>query len=227
MRRHWPADRMIQTVTVGTVVSTEADDNDVVYGFASVLPVVNNRNCIQALMTLCLEQAPTYCREDVQAIFHNNSNNNNMGLFLQARMVNLPLEIVQVLHQQLVLDLEWAYDEQKGDKTKSTVKNNQQQSKQGGATKQGGGLYDTYLRIAPLHNRKGGSKTNDNMLLYKFFDDELLADHADYAYPIDLVPDNTTPDGERPAAMVILLSRTGHAAAMQALDRMIQSGPSV
>jgi hypothetical protein len=32
------------------------------------------------------------------------------GFFLQGQMVNMPLEIVEIMHQQLVLDMDWAVE---------------------------------------------------------------------------------------------------------------------
>ena len=89
-------------VAVGTVISTEADkDEGNIYGFASVLNVTTfqEQGCIQELKKLCLDKCPPAHKADLETVLSGKTKR-PAGFYLQSRMVNLPLEIVEVLHQQ-------------------------------------------------------------------------------------------------------------------------------
>ena len=99
------ADLMIENMDVGTVVSSEGDTDGNVFGFASVLNVKTHQNqpTIQALKKVCLEQCPEANKKELEIVLSGKTKR-PAGFYLHGRMVNMPLEIVEVLHQQLVLD---------------------------------------------------------------------------------------------------------------------------
>jgi hypothetical protein len=77
-------------------------------------------------------------------------------------MVNMPLEIVEILHQQLVLDMDWAVEHAEGgeDERKSLD-------------------FGAFVRLAPAYRSSGTT-------YYKLFDDEIFAQHAEFSYEVTL-----------------------------------------
>jgi hypothetical protein len=117
------------------------------------------------------------------------------GFYFQSRMVNLPLEIVEVLHQQLVKDMDWAVDNARG-----------------GVEQRKSLDFGAFVRIAPSYRE---NKTS----YYKYFDDELLANHAEFTYEFELP--KTFGMEETPYCTVIVMTKTGHRAAIKTLKQMI------
>ena len=114
-------------------------------------------------------------------------------------MVNLPLEIVEVLHQQLVLDMDWAVENAEGIDRKSLD-------------------FGAFCRIAPSYKTAG-------VMYYKYFDDEIFAQHAEFTFEMEL------PKGfgmeETPWCVVSVMTKTGHRAAMKSLAQMVNSGGAI
>lgn len=204
------ADLMIKNVSVGTVISTEyeykpgqkrdMDYEGCVYGFASVLNVTTykDEDCIKALKKLCLSKCPEDRKKELEIVLSGQTKR-PAGFLFQSRMVNLPLEIVEVLHQQLIMDMDWAVDNAGGgiDERKSLD-------------------FGAFCRIAPSYREK-------NTSYYKYFDDELLANHAEFTYEFELP--KTFGMEETPYCTVIVMTKTGHRAAIKTLKQMI-SGAS-
>lgn len=194
------ADLMIENVSVGTVVSTEADHEEgTVYGFASVLNVTtyHDRDCVKGLVRLCLSKCPPSNRAELETVLSGRTTR-PAGLYLHGRMVNLPLEIVEVLHEQLVLDMDWAVDHAEGGEEERKSLN-----------------FGAFVRIAPTYRTSG-------VTYYKYFDDEILAGRAEFKYEIEL-PRNAAVGvvNETPCCMVMVLTKTGHRAAMEDLKTMV------
>jgi hypothetical protein len=200
------SDLMIENVSVGTVISTVYDykpgverDQDyegVVYGFASVLNVTTykDNDAIKALKKLCLSKCPENRKKELEVVLSGKTKR-PAGFYFQSRMVNLPLEIVEVLHQQLVQDMDWAVDNA------------------GGGVEQRKSLdFGAFVRIAPSYRE---NKTS----YYKYFDDELLANHAEFTYEFELP--KTFGMDETPYCTVIVMTKTGHRAAIKTLKQMI------
>lgn len=204
------SDLMIQNVAVGTVISTEyeykpgqerdMDYEGVVYGFASVLNVTTykDNDAIKALKKLCLSKCPEDRKKELEIVLSGKTKR-PAGFYFQSRMVNLPLEIVEVLHQQLVLDMDWAVD-----------------NAGGGVEKRKSLDFGAFVRIAPSYREK-------NTSYYKYFDDELLATHSEFTYEFEAP--KTFGMEETPYCTVIVLTKTGHRAAIQTLKQMV-SGSS-
>ena len=200
------SDLMIENVSVGTVISTVYDykpgverDQDyegVVYGFASVLNVTTykDNDAIKALKKLCLSKCPENRKKELEVVLSGKTKR-PAGFYFQSRMVNLPLEIVEVLHQQLVQDMDWAVDNA------------------GGGVEQRKSLdFGAFVRIAPSYRE---NKTS----YYKYFDDELLANHAEFTYEFELP--KTFGMDETPYCTVIVMTKTGHRAGIKTLKQMI------
>jgi len=203
-------DLMIENVSVGTVISTDyrykpgqkrdPDYEGVVYGFASVLNVTTygDNAAVKALKKLCLSGCPERHKPELETVL-SGTTKRPAGFFLQSRMVNLPLEIVDVLHQQLIADMDWAVENAGGgpDQRKSLD-------------------FGAFVRIAPTYREKSGGASTS---YYKYFDDELLADHAEFTYEIELP--RTFGMEETPYCSVVVLTKTGHREAVKHLKRMV------
>jgi hypothetical protein len=117
--------------------------------------------CIVALKKLCLDKCPEDRKKELETVLSGKTKR-PAGFFLHGRMVNMPLEIVHVLHQQLVQDMDWV------------VKN-----AEGGQDERKSLDFGAFVRIAPTY-RLAQSEA------YKFFDDEIFASHAEFTYEIEL-----------------------------------------
>lgn len=144
------SDLMIENVSVGTVISTEGDDESNVFGFASVLNVTTNgsQSCIQRLKKACLDQCPEQHRQEMETVLSGKTKR-PAGFLIHSRMINLPLEIVEVLHQQLVLDMDWAVE-----------------NAEGGEEERKSLDFGAFVRLAPA------TPSSDGACVYKYFDDE-------------------------------------------------------
>ena len=215
---------MIANYPVGTVISTEDDESNV-FGFASVLNVAtyNQQEAMQYLKQLCLDHCPAEHRDELQKILSLGLNNDQStstssrskvkknekqlqtGFLFHGRMINLPMEMVQVLHDQLQQDLEWA------------IKNapNQQNDGKGKLVSK----YDIeyMVRLAPC--QKDNNNTTAS-LCYKYFDDELLAERAAFVYTFT-APRRYSKEEEE-LVSVIVVTKEGYAAALRNLQQMIQ-----
>jgi hypothetical protein len=196
------ADLMIENISVGTVISTDADKEEgTVYGFASVLNVTvhQNKECVQSLKKLCLSKCPAQHKQDLATVLSGKTKR-PAGFLLQSRMVNLPLEIVEILHQQLVLDLDWAVEHAEGGEEERKSLN-----------------FGAFLRIAPTYRSSGAS-------YFKYFDDEIFSQHAEFYFEIAL-PKSYGME-EPPFCTVIVMTKTGHRAAMKDLNHMVNGTTS-
>ena len=203
------SDLMIKNVSVGTVISTEyeykpgqkrdMDYEGVVYGFASVLNVTTYKDegAIKALKKLCLSKCPEDRKKELEVVLSGKTKR-PAGFYFQSRMVNLPLEIVEILHEQLIKDMDWAVDNA------------------GGGVEQRKSLdFGAFVRIAPSYREK-------NTSYYKYFDDELLATHAEFTYEFEIP--KTSGMEETPYCTVIVMTKTGHRSAIKTLKEMVNSG---
>ncbi|KAL3939546.1 MAG: hypothetical protein SGBAC_005756 [Bacillariaceae sp.] len=188
------ADMMIKNVSVGTVISTEADDDGTIFGYASVLNLTTYQNepAIQALKKICLEKCPAAHKAELEVVLSGKTKR-PAGIYLQGRMVNLPLEIVEVLHQQLVLDMDWAVKNAEGVDRKSLD-------------------FGAFVRIAPAYKSSGST-------YYKYFDDEIFAQHAEFTFEMELP--KTFGMDEAPFCVALVITKTGHRAGMESLSQMI------
>ena len=75
--------------------------------------------------------------------------------------------------------------------------------------------FGAFVRIAPTYKAS-------NVSYYKYFDDEVFADHAEFKYEIQLP--KTYGMEEIPYCMVIVMTKTGHRAAMKAMSNLVQGG---
>lgn len=166
VRNSLVSDAMIAS-TVGTVISTAADQEDEeskgnVYAYASIMVPnaaedTSPASACATLIQYCQSHAPKTVDTDTMKLYLQHSQSH--GILSHARMMNMPLELVPVLHQQLLLDLDYAiqhHDEQED--TIIDVRN-----------------LKHLVRLAPCTKEKGE-------LVYKFFDDETLADAADASF---------------------------------------------
>jgi hypothetical protein len=212
------ADEMIENISVGTVVSCD-DGGENVYGFASVLPIVsplaeNNKSRTlsgqEQLIQLCMDQCPEQYKAEMK-IVTSGSTQRPAGIFLHGRMVNLPLEITFILHQQLVLDMDWAVDHAEGGEAERKALD-----------------FGAFVLFAPCYLDSMTQKVT-----YKNFDDEIFAGCAEFVYAIHPPPSasstakqstgkrKTQNDPADNMTHVIVLTKTGHRQAMKQLNELI------
>mmetsp|Transcript_24186 Transcript_24186/g.50680 ORF Transcript_24186/g.50680 Transcript_24186/m.50680 type:complete len:403 (+) Transcript_24186:98-1306(+) len=172
-----------------------------VFGFASIVNLTTNHTspCIQSLKSLCLKHCPSQHRTEMETVLSGKTKR-PAGFFFQERMVNVPLEITEVLHQQLVLDMDYAVDHADDEVERKSLD------------------FGAFVRLAPCYKGEGGG--GPNSVIYKYFDDEVFATSAEFVYTFE-VPKMYEGDEEEMWCSVIVLTKTGHRAAMKELKKMI------
>lgn len=192
-------DLMIENISVGTVCSTEGDTDGNVFGFGSVLNVTTygEKPCIKYLKKICLDNCPKDRKAEMETVLSGKTKR-PAGFYFHARMVNTPLEIVEVIQEQLVLDMDWA------------VKN-----AMGGEAERKSLDFGVFIRLAP-------ATMDGAALAYKYFDDEIFSTNADFVYNINAPP--SYGNEEKMMLSIIVMTKTGHRQAMKELKQMVGSG---
>ena len=199
------SDVMIENISVGTVVSV-ADGEDNVFGFASVLNVTayNSNDAIQKLKAMWLSSCPKEHKREMETVLSGKTKR-PAGIFIHGRMVNLPLEITFILHEQLVKDMDWAVDNAEGGEEERKSLN-----------------FGAFVLLAPCSR-----DNNTHSIMYKHFDDEIFAGCAEFVYTIsssDLKKGGGPKSGDDDnddLVNVIVMTKTGHRQAMKELKKMI------
>ena len=157
------ADAMIENISVGTVVST-SDGADNIFGFASVLNVTSyqKKESIQKLKQMMLAACPKDHQTELSTVL-TGSTKRPAGIFLHGRMVNLPFEIMLVLHEQLVKDMDWAVENAEGGEEERKSLN-----------------FGAFVLLASSCSR---DNTTHN-IMYKNFEDEIFAGCAEFVFTI-------------------------------------------
>jgi protein BCP1 len=187
-------DLMISNVEVGTVVSSEAaDEESTCFGFASVLNAQKYRDSssVKHLHDFLIQSCPA---EQHKSALEKALSSKKTGFLLHGRMVNLPLEIVQELHQQLHLDLEWALEN--ADKDEKPFLQ-----------------YEFLIRLAPCWLSNGQTE-------YRYFDDETFADRANFAFTT-AAPVSYSKE-EQESVCIMLLTTEGYQQAIKDLSKLIK-----
>lgn len=161
------ADIILDNVEVGTLVTTQDDPDHNVFAFASALNVSNadgcygSKPCIIKLQKMILDKCPAAFQKRLNSVFADQGNKSTVGLVTHARMINVPLKIVQVMHEQLIKDMDWAAA--------------------GGESKSPQPQFDfkTLLFLAPC-SRDG------NALYYKYVEDEIFASRSELQFEFDV-----------------------------------------
>ena len=123
------------------------------------------------------------------------------GLLLHGRMINLPLEITLALHQQLVLDMEWAI-----------------QHAEGGPDERQSLDFATIVRVAPCQLDGNAS------VVHRYFDDEFFHNRAQLSFVIDAPKSYSK---EQPQKLqVSVLTASAFRQAVRDLERMVGGGGS-
>ena len=196
------SDLMIENISVGTVVSTEGDEDGNVFGFASVLNVstYGEKDCIKHLKALCLKNCPEEHKGEMETVLSGKTKR-PAGFLLHSRMVNLPLEIVEVLHKQLVMDMDWAVE-----------------NAEGGEEERKSLDFGAFVRLAPAYPGEGSTP------MYKYFDDEIFATNAEFCYTIDAL--RVFGSETKQLCSIIVMTKTGHRAAMQDMAKLVGGTPT-
>ena len=221
-------DLMIDNVAIGTVVSTTMEDVNEpdVFGLASILNIktYQHHTVIQQIQQFCMTHCPSNTttvspaqQQELQYCW-SGTTKRPVGLLLQARMINMPMEIVLVLHEQLIQDMDWAIDQYANlDETEEERKAHD---------------FGAFIRLAPAerdttstsYSHRGGCNSN-NGILFKYFDDELFMERSEFHYVVDVVTAVTTKSKtsshQQPCLVVMVLTKTGHRAAIQDLKQLI------
>lgn len=194
-------DLLLENASIGTVVATEGDVDGNVFGFASVLNVTTHQDepCIQALKQKCLDKCPSSNKKELEVVLSGKTTR-PAGFYLHGRMVNMPLEIVLTMHEQLVIDMDWAVE-----------------NAHGSAEMRKSLDFGAFCLLAPTYEAGGNA-------FYRNFDDEIFATHAEFTFEMELPKPYGSED--IPFCNVVVLTKTGHRAAMKALAEMVGSGGS-
>jgi len=227
------SDLIIENEMVGTILSTDIDkptparkkksssksnseaaaslpapEEANVFGFASIINLTTNHSspCIQSLKQVCLKHCPSQHKSEMETVLSGKTKR-PAGFFFQERMVNVPLEITEVLHQQLVLDMDYAVEHADNEKERKSLD------------------FGAFVRLAPCYksDNSGGGGGGANSVIYKYFDDEVFATNAEFVYNFK-VPKIHESDEEEMWCSVIVLTKTGHRGAMKDLKKMINVG---
>jgi BCCIP len=218
-------DVMIDNVSVGTIVSTAdgGTDEGTVYAFASVVNLNTYKEdvSIQFLKEFILKRCPTHRREELQVVLSGETRR-PAGLLLQARMINVPLEICSVLHEQLILDIDWAM-----------------KHAEGGPVEQKSLDFGIIVRLAPCTrggsissrkkqnaNEKSAPASGDDYslpsdVIYRYFEDEIFCSEADSENVFIVKAPPTFSQEIVPHIAVIVLTKAQHRAAVQQIQQLV------
>jgi protein BCP1 len=200
------SDIMIENVAVGTVVSTDDGENNV-FGFASVLNITSygDNKCVEFLKKKCLESCPVQHKREMETVVSGKTKR-PAGMIVHGRMVNLPLEITHILHEQLVQDMDWAVDNfQGGEEARKSLN------------------FGAFILLAPCTR-----DTATHSTIYKNFDDEIFAGCAEFTFPMKMSglrkkSEESKQNDDNYQIDVIVLTKDGHRRAMEDLKSLIQS----
>lgn len=200
-----------------------------VFGFVSIinLSTNNSSSCIQSLKSTCLLHCPNEYKTELTTVL-SGTTARPVGFFFQERMINVPLEITLVLHEQLVLDMDYAIDNVSDMELKKSLD------------------YGAFIRLAPCFKSSSSSSGvgGGGILVYKYFDDEIFATNAEFVYSFKATTHNNKKeakancnekkkkknecdddkDGDESEELwcsVIVLTKTGHRVAMKEMKKMI------
>jgi len=223
------SDLIIENEMVGTVLSTDdsnaaSNDNkkagptataaqpypaqdENVFGFASIINVTTNHTSqtIQQLKQTCLKHCPTQHKSELTTVLSGQTAR-PAGFFFMERMVNVPLEITYILHEQLILDMDYAIKTADDEMERKSLD------------------FGAFVRMAPCY------KTNDNnsggSIVYKYFDDEIFATNSEFSYSFKVPKQFKSEEGDAEDednmwCSVIVMTKTGHRCAMKELKKMI------
>eukprot|EP00588_Corethron_pennatum_P011528 CAMPEP_0194272494 /NCGR_PEP_ID=MMETSP0169-20130528/6057_1 /TAXON_ID=218684 /ORGANISM="Corethron pennatum, Strain L29A3" /LENGTH=388 /DNA_ID=CAMNT_0039015181 /DNA_START=31 /DNA_END=1197 /DNA_ORIENTATION=- len=221
------SDAVLENVSVGTIVTTEGvggrnTPGDDVYAFGSVINTrddivhpraTGNDNHLASplpdLRNMCMDRCPASHKMEMSALL-NKSHARPAGFLIHGRMTNVPLEVVLAMHQQLVLDMDWA------------VKN-----AGGGEMEQKSLDFGALILLAPGDCGRGEVASSSSMF-YKFFEDEIFANVAEFTYSFELpdVRGYGGVNGDKSYCTVIVMTKTGHLKGMEDLEQMIKGDPN-
>ena len=224
------SDLIIDNEMVGTVLST--DDTDVasgdkkkaatatavqsyptqdenVFGFAAIINVSTNHTSqtIQQLKQICLKHCPNAHKSELTTVLSGQTAR-PAGFFFMERMVNVPLEITYILHEQLILDMDYAIQTADDEVERKSLD------------------FGAFVRMAPCYktndSNNGGSGSS---IVYKYFDDEIFATNSEFSYsfrvPKQFKSEEEDEEEDNMWCSVIVMTKTGHRCAMKELKKMI------
>ncbi|CBJ49223.1 conserved unknown protein [Ectocarpus siliculosus] len=155
---------------VGTVLSTDADD-DAVFGFVTALPLkylAKEHECVQAVTKFLLEKASKAGRGSEMEEVLGEGTQEKVGLLVSERMINCPMQAVPKLHEALVEDIAWAIENEISEEHREKFR------------------FDKFIVVAPCDDA-GGAGPGLAMLsdfYFSRFDDEVLLQEADFFFPM-------------------------------------------
>ena len=205
------SDLMIENVAIGTVVSTAMEDahEPDVFGFGSVLNIktYQEHEVVQYIKHFCLQNCPATIsppqKQELELCW-SGTTKRPVGLFLHGRMINMPLEIVLVLHEQLVADMDWAVQNANVDETPDERKAHD---------------FGALIRLAP-------AERDSTMVVYKYFDDEIFLGRSEFHYVVDVTSSSgrsstNQSSNSKQCIVVMVLTKTGHRLAMDDLKQLV------
>ena len=82
--------------------------------------------------------------------------------------------------------------------------------------------FGAFVLFAPcVQDSSSSSSNSSSSLIYKHFDDEIFASHAEFTFSFDTP--KTFATEEKQICTVIVLTKTGHRAAMKEMKQLVRS----
>ncbi|CAM9567119.1 unnamed protein product [Ascophyllum nodosum] len=164
-------DLVVAQGAVGTVLSTDGEDDDV-FGFVTAMPLrylARDNRCAQVLIKYLLKKAAKAGRSVEMEAVLGEAATEKVGLLVSERMINCPIQAVPKLHEALVEDIAWAVQNEISDEHRDKFR------------------FDKIVVVAPCDDTSGGKATGSGVALlsdFSFwrFDDEVLLQEADFFF---------------------------------------------
>jgi len=148
------AELIINQGAVGTFVVQEGGRD--VFAFITVLPLSFHKD--KPAISSLVHYLKKKNKHMETKIFRKNT---NVGLLIHERMINLPLQIIPTLHNSVLMDIDWAIENEISDEHKEKFK------------------FDSYLVLAPCEKQEGSQSSLSQTVFLKF-EDETLVNNAGF-----------------------------------------------
>eukprot|EP00455_Lapot_gusevi_P018379 TRINITY_DN20028_c0_g1_i4.p1 TRINITY_DN20028_c0_g1~~TRINITY_DN20028_c0_g1_i4.p1 ORF type:complete len:235 (+),score=46.74 TRINITY_DN20028_c0_g1_i4:78-707(+) len=160
-------------VSVGTTIKCSADEYPL--SFISALNMHQHKDT--ECMKQCREYITKRCKDEstkqaLRDLLQDSSK--PLGLILHDRLINMPIELVPMLHQALVDDIDWAVQNEETEEEKNSFK------------------FENFLVITRIYQPESGKKKKskkqnetEEMIFFKF-EDEFYYKHATltFTFPV-------------------------------------------
>lgn len=210
------ANAIVNQVTTGTMVCVEGEPD--VYGFITALSLQRYAN--EPSMKQIVQYIRKKCPADLQQQLTSIIETKQCGIVFNERMVNLPYQLVPVLHSALHEDIEWAIENEDTPELRQSFD------------------FEYFLILAtstvdlvastPANgsgkSKAKGKKTKSETKFYQNFEDEFLEQEADVLFSFEMPKsDRDRSETAKKLTTVMLVKRVKHKAAVGNIAAMINA----